>query len=234
MFLGIINLMNIVFFISNQQFFVDSFDLKCRPLHYRNAQVTINDANNLATIKCNENYFLEGNEDLICVNRKWQRTVQDKCVHKECLNSTKHIKIENGKFKFIYSLSDHERVIEYQCNDNYKMIGNVISTCTDGKWSNPSPVCKFRNNYTTEIDPNCLNNSLYYTLENGYVQKTTVGKYGEVRLTYNCNENYQLIRTRLATCIDGIWMNRFLPECKLKVGNYKTTTESQLIRNLKP
>ncbi|XP_051173056.1 sushi, von Willebrand factor type A, EGF and pentraxin domain-containing protein 1-like isoform X5 [Leptopilina boulardi] len=198
-------------------------ELECLPFYYEKEYVTFNKYGNelYARIECNEFSYYNGNEKIPenvnaaigvnkCINGTWGIDIEsdEPCLPLQCDTT-----VENGRA----SVSKWYMSMKLYCNTNYEPIVDEILNCnpSTGRWLPSYSFVPFesRNAITNCYHHNCLRNSTFYNLSNGYVEKTFPDK-KTVTLNYYCNENYTLIGEQSVTCDDGKWL-KTPPQCKL-------------------
>ncbi|XP_051173058.1 complement factor H-like [Leptopilina boulardi] len=198
-------------------------ELECPPFYFEKEYVTFNKYGNelYAIIVCNEFSYYTDNEKIPenfnpaigvnkCINGTWGIDIEngDPCLPMECDTT-----VENGRG----SVSKSFMSMKLYCNTNYEPIVDEILNCnpSTGRWlpSYSFVPFKSRNAITNCYHHNCLRNSTFYNLSNGYVEKTFPDK-KTVTLNYYCNKNYTLIGEQSVTCDDGKWL-KTPPQCKL-------------------
>ncbi|XP_051175670.1 complement factor H-related protein 5-like [Leptopilina boulardi] len=177
----------------------------CNQLKLKNARVTINEGSNIAIVNCNQNYSKQGYSDIYCRNGIWQNHYSIRCTHNNCLNDPLYYNLQNGTVTPAFTFTPDVK-LEYSCvNDNYELIGFKWSTCFDGKWSNPPPVCKLKAiDNASSVQQNLrASRCPPLKIKNGQV---TVSKNGYIA-TVQCNLNYSNDEESVIFCSNGYWMN---------------------------
>uniref|UniRef100_A0A4X2KQG6 Sushi domain-containing protein n=1 Tax=Vombatus ursinus TaxID=29139 RepID=A0A4X2KQG6_VOMUR len=96
---------------------------------------------------CKENYLLRGQEEIICKNGQWHSIPH--CIEKQ--PCSKPPAIQYGAVKQVTSSEadddnlesstyKHNTILNYTCQEGFKMIGREEIICNMGKWSSP-PQC---------------------------------------------------------------------------------------------
>ncbi|XP_051176309.1 coagulation factor XIII B chain-like [Leptopilina boulardi] len=173
-----------------------------------NGKVLSTYSNGKAYLKyeCNENYTLTDSlrDYAFCENGIW-KSYETKCeLNVEEYKRRKAYKTIQKLESFKYVLKFYHlkiktienNTISVECDDNYTLIKSTTFQYIDEEWGREGGFSLCYHN-------NCLNNSLYNTVENGIV---TANKYGGlIILNYECNENYKLSSFPLIMCSDGNW-----------------------------
>ncbi|KAF7393160.1 hypothetical protein HZH66_008993 [Vespula vulgaris] len=89
------------------------------------------------------------------------------------------------------------RIVRFNCNDGYTLVGNKYSTCIHGQWDTPTPVC---------VNAEC---APLPTPEHALVAK----KHDGAILMYFCETGYALIGTSEIYCNGHNW-NATAPYCR--------------------
>ncbi|XP_051159378.1 sushi, von Willebrand factor type A, EGF and pentraxin domain-containing protein 1-like [Leptopilina boulardi] len=198
-------------------------ELECLPFRYRKnfPTFTKNGKELHARIECNEFSYYNGKEKKSenlnaaigvnkCINGTWGINIES---DKTCLPLQCHTTVENGRA----SVSKWFMSMKLYCNTNYEPIVDEILNCnpSTGRWLPSYSYIPYESRYaiTNCYHHNCLSNSTFNNLSNGYVKKTFPDK-KTVTLNYYCNENYTLIGEQSVTCDDGKWL-KTPPQCKL-------------------
>ncbi|XP_074078377.1 complement factor H [Macrotis lagotis] len=96
---------------------------------------------------CNENYILQGKEEIICKNGQWHSLPH--CIEKQpcseppaiqygSINQVRSSEVDDDNLKS--STYAHNSILNYTCHEGFIMSGKETITCNMGKWSSP-PQC---------------------------------------------------------------------------------------------
>ncbi|XP_070532867.1 CUB and sushi domain-containing protein 1-like [Ptychodera flava] len=137
---------------------------------------------------CLGGHTLVGSEMSRCSDGSWSNSAAS--CHADCADPGTPT---NGQR---FGSLTHGNTMSYVCNSGFTMIGNGVSSCSDGVWSHPLPEC-----FADCEDPG--------TPDYG----STMGDmhHGET-LSYSCDANYVLYGVNVITCTEGIW-NGTAPSC---------------------
>uniref|UniRef100_A0A4X2KTH0 Sushi domain-containing protein n=1 Tax=Vombatus ursinus TaxID=29139 RepID=A0A4X2KTH0_VOMUR len=155
---------------------------------------------------CKENYLLRGQEEIICKNGQWHSIPH--CIEKQ--PCSKPPAIQYGAVKQVTSSEadddnlesstyKHNTILNYTCQEGFKMIGREEIICNMGKWSSPPQCIGIPCRKPPQIPNGAVLNEL-----NTY-------EFGE-GVTYKCHEGFNINGSAVITCIGGIWPNP--PQCK--------------------
>ncbi|XP_070564048.1 complement receptor type 1-like isoform X2 [Ptychodera flava] len=162
------------------------------------------------TFSCDYLYELVGSETITCTESGWSMLVPE-CVP-QCL--------DQGNPEYGYQIRSHlypvsnGTIVEYKCNPGYRLhdahsvdcIDFASSTCRDGSWTHPRPLC------VKECeDPGRPANGFQV---NEYVYPVCDG----VFVQFECNDGYLLTGAEILSCNEGLWSNS-VPECELGCDN---------------
>ncbi|XP_012582415.1 PREDICTED: complement factor H [Condylura cristata] len=166
--------------------------------------VNYNDGERISLL-CEENYIIQGGEEIMCKDGKWQSIPQ--CVEKiPCLELPV---IENGtiqlssfpektKVTLESKTYPHGTKFSYICDDGFKTSAEEEITCHMGKWSS-LPQCI---GLPCEPPPLIPHGALLLKVDNY--------QYGE-EVTYNCTEGFAIDGPASIKCVGGKWSSP--PEC---------------------
>ncbi|XP_044530843.1 complement factor H-like [Gracilinanus agilis] len=158
------------------------------------------------SIICKENYILQGQEEIICENGRWNSL--PRCIEK--LPCSKPPAIKYGDIKPVTtseldkdnlepSTYAHDTRVSYICQQGFIMIGEEEIKCNMGKWSSP---------------PHCIGIPCGKPpqIRNGFIPKVSESyEFGE-EVTYTCKEGYNIDGLATITCSGGTWSSP--PQCK--------------------
>uniref|UniRef100_A0A8C7ESX5 Sushi domain-containing protein n=1 Tax=Neovison vison TaxID=452646 RepID=A0A8C7ESX5_NEOVI len=91
------------------------------------------------SVVCQDNYIIQGAEEIVCRNGRWQSI--PRCVEPsgKCVSPPS---IDNGDITSFPLLAYAPGLsVEYKCQAFYVLQGPRTITCRNGKWSSPPPKC---------------------------------------------------------------------------------------------
>ncbi|XP_051159734.1 complement factor H-like [Leptopilina boulardi] len=200
------NLILVALIFSNQESFIKSETINstCELEEIVNGYLEINENGITGTLHCNTNYTLYGNSSSICFQNYWLNF--GRCVLNDCIKSSMHYTLEMDTYS-------SEEEIHYGCSYEYELKGPKFGFCTNGKWSNPPPVCELKEseNQSFVESKSTEEKCSPFQIENGVV---AINKRGTIA-TVKCNSNYSQKYERKSNiyCNNGIWMNQFFTRC---------------------
>ena len=179
-------------------------DMECPPIDTdvdQNRVMTV-DGNKMfhrAKFTCNDGYFLDGADEIVCTSGGYWSHPPPKCKPIECpeLNSDDPHLIIAGANRTLGSK------ISFVCPDGYKLAGPSTTTCLDNnRWSEAeTPTCE-----PIDCQPPLppVNGRV---LDSGHFR---TGDY----VQFLCNTGYVLLGDSLSVCLDNGTWSRPVPNCK--------------------
>ncbi|KAM5302063.1 complement factor H-like [Glossophaga mutica] len=149
--------------------------------------------------RCQSYYKLQGNRITTCHEGKWSEP--PKCLESKGKCGPPPT-INNGDITTVPSaVYAPGESVEYRCQSYYKLQGNRITTCHEGKWSEP---------------PKCLESKGKCgpppTINNGDIITFPSSVYAPGQsVEYRCQSYYKLQGNRIITCHEGKWSEP--PKC---------------------
>ncbi|XP_044530844.1 complement factor H-like [Gracilinanus agilis] len=158
------------------------------------------------SIICKENYILQGQEEIICENGRWNSL--PKCIEKQPCSKPPAIKYgdikqvttsKEDKDNLEPSTYAHNTRVSYMCQQGFIMIGEEEIKCNMGKWSSP---------------PHCIGIPCGKPpqIRNGIIVKVSGSYEFEEEVIYACKEGYNIDGLATITCNGGTWSSP--PQCK--------------------
>ncbi|XP_035682609.1 polycystic kidney disease protein 1-like 2 [Branchiostoma floridae] len=145
------------------------------------------------TFSCDEGYELIGSENRTCqANQSWSGT-QPNCSRKPCspLLPVEHGSTSGGSY--------YGDVVTYHCDPGYEISGDEERTCqSDQTWSGTQPTCSRKACQELPIPNNGI--------------RTEGHLYGD-KVTFSCNEGYELIGSENRTCQANQSWSGMQPTC---------------------
>ena len=146
----------------------------------------------IVVYSCHRGYTLQGISTRQCLaNASWTLGFQE-CRAISCKNPKQ---IHHGTFNMSDSHAVYRTIVEYRCNDGYRMRGFGVRTCElTGTWDNDEPTCE---SISCGRPP---------PLENGRMSfNETVYRSGA---RYECRQGYNLQGRNTRVCMaSGLWTN---------------------------
>ncbi|XP_044122054.1 complement factor H-like [Neovison vison] len=142
------------------------------------------------SVVCQDNYIIQGAEEIVCRNGRWQSI--PRCVAISCENPPKveNAIILNEKPRYLPG-----QTARYECIKPFELLGEVEVTCLDGYWSQP-PQC-------AEPSGKCVSPP---SIDNGDITSFPLLAYAPgLSVEYKCQAFYVLQGPRTITCRNGKW-----------------------------
>ncbi|XP_072504418.1 complement factor H isoform X2 [Notamacropus eugenii] len=155
---------------------------------------------------CKDNYLLRGQKDIICKNGQWNSLPH--CIEKQ--PCSKPPAIQYGVIKQMRGSEEkdddlesityaHGTIVNYSCEEGFKMAGKEEITCNMGKWSS-TPQCI---GIPCGKPPRIPNGSVLNELDTYEFQEG---------VTYKCYAGFNIDGPATIKCIGGTWPDP--PQCK--------------------
>ncbi|XP_072504420.1 complement factor H-like isoform X2 [Notamacropus eugenii] len=155
---------------------------------------------------CKDHYLLRGQKEIICKNGQWNSLPH--CIEKQ--PCSKPPAIQYGVIKQVRRSEEkdddlesntyvHGTIVNYSCEEGFKMTGKEEITCNMGKWSS-TPQC---------IGIPCGKPP---QIPNGYVLNELDTYEFQEGVTYRCYKDFSIYGPATIKCIGGTWPDP--PQCK--------------------
>ncbi|XP_074603388.1 uncharacterized protein LOC141856926 [Brevipalpus obovatus] len=154
---------------------------------------------------CRPQYELYRANVSICNNGSWTRPL--KCVPAKCKELPK--KPKNGVVLALQT--DHGSKAIYKCMDGYKLVGNNVTHCHLGKWTNSEPICEEALCSVFSMESPMKISVLRHGIFN------TSSSHGTA-LKIECTSGYSLEGSDIIECELGVWKPvdpKCVPSCIL-------------------
>ncbi|XP_057625640.1 complement factor H isoform X1 [Chionomys nivalis] len=145
---------------------------------------------------CKPRFLLKGPNKIQCMDGNW--TTLPTCVEEE-RTCTDIPKLEHGSVQFFIPPYYHGESVEFNCTENFTMIGHGSVSCISGKWSQ-LPQCVATDQLEKCKAPISIDVKAIYTYKNEFNHNFS--------MSYKCEEKKE---EKHSICINGRWVPE--PNC---------------------
>ncbi|KAM6217295.1 complement factor H-related protein 5-like [Rhynchocyon petersi] len=142
------------------------------------------------SILCQKNYIIQGKDELVCKDAKWQPAMSSTNSYRQ------------GAFSPVLDSYQHGEEVTYSCTEDFGIDGPETVKCFGGKWPT-LPECK------SNSEGKC---GCPLPVENGDTTSISLTEYAKgSSVEYQCQSYYVLEGSRFITCREGQWSQP--PKC---------------------
>ncbi|XP_033097355.1 sushi, von Willebrand factor type A, EGF and pentraxin domain-containing protein 1-like isoform X2 [Anneissia japonica] len=171
----------------------------CAEFDFPNGVVTGERVHNASlTFSCDENYILEGQSSMLCIDGVYNDNIPRCVAPNQRLilkqDSCKELKMEHGTVTGDFT---HNSKVRFTCFEGYKLVGTPEITCLGGIYASEAPTClKNCEDPGTPID----GSKTFANFDHGE------------KVTFECIADFTLVGNKTIVCKDGSWSNA-IPSC---------------------